>query len=106
RERKARPAEIDGHRWRREPELREAAEVLGHEVVHPHLTVLANDPDLVDLRGTWSDLGRDVPPRKIEHLAPGRYGAGHISARALHRADDPRPRDHLVEDLDEVGIAS
>src|SRR5881396_2149631 len=49
-------------------------------------------------------ISGDVPAREVEHLAPGRHGPGHVGAWALHRADDARPGDHLVEDLDEIRI--
>ena len=102
---KPRSTEIGWHRRGCQPQLRETAQVFQHRLVHPHEAVLADDADRVDLGRSRGDLRGDVPAREVEHLAPGRHGPGHVGARAFHRADDARPGDHLVEDLDEIRIA-
>src|SRR5438445_248546 len=62
REWEAGAAELRRHRRGREAEIREPAQVLRHRLVHPNLAAVANDAELVDLRGSRGDLRRDVLP--------------------------------------------
>src|SRR5204863_5813469 len=87
-------------------ELGEPLEARGHGLVHPYGAVLADDADLVDLRGAGSDLRRDVAARKTQDLAPRRDGLTRGIVGAGPRADDLRPGNGLVEYLDQVRVAA
>ena len=97
-------AELDRHRRRCEPELRETAQVLRHRIVHPDLAVLADDADLVHLRGARRDLARHVAARDVEDLTPRRDRLIDVRVDTFDGTHDRRPRDDPVEDLDEVRI--